>query len=231
MGLRKLSRMVMAMALAAAPAAHAAPEFSLGAKLGVGGWNVDDNDGSERATSKGAMLNIHAALQWTKAYAGLGLSGGTFDFGDHAPRQPTNPGDSSQTGEIKRGEFDLVFGYYFWQNYSLFWAIKTTNEEWDDGYKLETGGLGMGVAAHHALSPTWSLLWRAGLMSLNAKHDEDQVGEGGAVALEFGGVFRPAESTTLNVGLKVQSQDIKYDNDVRQKQATSLLGFGVNHAF
>ncbi len=229
----KFPAVVLAAALtfAGVPLVHAAPVFSLGTKLGVGGWNLDDNDGSSRAEGKGSMLNIHAALHWTQAYAGLGLSGGNFDFGDHAPRQPTNPNDSTQSGKISRGEFDVVFGYYFWQNYSLFWALKSTSEKWDDGYTLETGGLGMGVAANHTLSPHWSLLWNAGLMTLNVKHDKDDVGDGIAAALEFGGLFRPTENTTLNAGLKIQSQDLNYDNGVRQKQATSLLGFGVNHAF
>jgi hypothetical protein len=215
---------------AAAPV-HAAPEFSIGAKLGFGNWTVDDNDDSDRAEGKGSMLNVQAAVQWSKAYVGLGLSGGKFNFDDHAPRQPTNHGDSTQSGEIKRGEFDLVFGYHFWDDYSLFWALKSTTEEWEDGYTLETGGLGMGIAANHALSSTWSLLWRAGLMSFNAKHDEEDIGDGGGAALEFGAVFRPLTSTTINFGLKTQTRDVKYDNDVRQKNSTTLLGAGVNHAF
>ncbi|MBI3774463.1 MAG: hypothetical protein HY273_02735 [Gammaproteobacteria bacterium] len=208
-----------------------APVFNGGAKIGISGWVVDDNDGSTRAKGSGSLLNLHLALHWDNAYAGAGLSGGKFDFGNHAPRQPTGTAAPSQSGSLQHGEFDAVFGYYFWERVSLFAALKSTSAKWDDGYTLSTGGLGAGVAAQHSIAPLWSLLWHFGVMSLDAKHDRDKIGTGSATTLEFSGVYHANASTGLNFGLKLQGQKLDFDTGVRQTHNLSTLGFGVNHAF
>jgi hypothetical protein len=208
-----------------------APVFNGGAKIALGGWKVDDNDGSARAEGNGSLLNLQMALHWSKTYVGMGLGGGKFDFGTHAPRQPTAPAAPAQSGSLQRGEFDLVLGYYFWQRYSLFTAIKSTSAKWDDGYILDTGGLGAGVSAQHALGQRWSLLWHAGVMSLDAKHDKVKIGTGSATMLDFSGVYHVTPTTGLNFGLKVQEQKLQFDNGVHQTHNLSTLGAGVNHAF
>lgn len=207
-----------------------APVFNGGAKVGISGWNVDDNDGGTRVKGSGLQLNVNLALQWNQAYAGVGLGGGKFDFGTHAPRQPTGS-SAQQSGTLQRGEFDAVLGYYFWERISLFAALKGTSAKWDDGYTLGTGGLGVGVSAQHTIAPLWSLLWHLGVMSLDAKHEQDKIGTGTATTLEFAGVYHANASTSLNFGLKLQSQKLDFDNGVRQTHNVNTLGFGVNHAF
>jgi hypothetical protein len=207
-----------------------APVFNGGAIIALGGWSVDD-DGSTRAKGSGSLLNLHMALQWNQAYAGVGLSGGKFDFGTHAPRQPTVPAAPLQSGTLQRGEFDAVLGYYFWERYSLFAALKSTSAQWDDGYTLATGGLGAGVSAQHTIAPLWSLLWHFGVMSLDAKHDQDKIGTGSATTLEFDGQYHASATTGLHFGLKLQGQKLDFDNGVQQTHNLSTLVFGVNHTF
>ena len=207
------------------------PVFNGGAKIGLGGWAVEDNDGSARVRGDGSLLHVQMALHWTKVYAGAGLSGGKFDFGTRAPRQPTAAAGPAPSGTLQRGEFDVVLGYYFWEPVALFAALKSTSAKWDDGYTLSTGGLGVGASGQHAVAPLWSLLWHLGVMPLDLKHGSDKVGTGSATTLEVSGVYRTNATTGLHFGLKLQGQKLDFDNGVRQTSNVSTLGFGVNHAF
>lgn len=207
-----------------------APIFNAGAKIALGGWNVADNDGNARTVGNGSLLNLQMALHWSKAYVGTGLSGGKFNFNTRAPRRPTSTAPS-QSGRLQRGEFDAVLGYYFWEQVALFTALKTTAAKWDDGYTLDTAGLGVGVSAQHTLAPRWSLLWHLGLMSLDAGHAKEKIGSGSATTLEFTGVYHLNASTGLRFGLKLQGQTLQFDNGVRQEHNFNTLGVGINHAF
>ena len=228
---RSLAVFILLSASYLPPAWAEAPIFNGGAKIALGGWGVDDNDGSARVVGNGSLLNLQMALHWNKAYVGAGLSGGRFDFGTRAPRRPTAPSAPLQSGTLQRGEFDAVLGYYFWERVALFTALKSTAAKWDDGYTLDTAGLGVGVSAQHTLAPRWSLLWHLGLMSLDAGYAKEKIGTGSATTLEFTGVYHVNATTGLRFGLKLQGQTLQFNNGVRQAHNLNTLGAGINHAF
>jgi hypothetical protein len=204
-------------------------QFNLGAKLHMATWSGDNPGGGKKFEAKSGMLGLEAKLQHQRWYGGLTLLGGQFTFDEVAPtRLDGYTPPSGEKVKIKRGEVDLVAGYYFWSRVSLFLDIKNVSNEWDaDGYKLQYTGLGLGVSGFHPLSPSWSLFGSFGLVPMNIKAEGDKVGTATRAALNVGFLYRLSERVNFTIGVQSQSQTNDYDNGTEQTHRVGSLIVGI----
>lgn len=214
----------------------AAPvSFSIGAKLEASNWhgsNTDSDDRDFEAASGQGGFNV--SLQKGRFYAGLNLKGGEFEFTDGAPNQVTNESTNKSDEEtIKRGEFDLMAGYYFWKKYSLFIDFKSiTNEYQDSSYELVASGLGIGVSGYQPLSAKWIIFGSIGVVKLDLTVDDKDVGSGTGNALEIGFMYRINERTSLTMSARNQRQEYEFNNGEKQiHEISAPMVFGINHRF
>lgn len=205
--------------------------YSIGAKLDFSTWK-GDNPGGANFSGEAPMLGLEAKIQHKKWFGGLTLTGGSFKFDTLAPSRPTNPLPAgSEPVTIKRGEVDLVFGYRFWPRISLFLDFKNVSNEWDaDGYKIEYGGLGIGITGFYPLTSEWTLFGNLGFLPMNIKADGQEVGDATRSALNVGFLYRINPRFNFRVGLQSQSQTDKYDNGGEQTHSIGALMFGINAA-
>lgn len=217
------------LVLASAPLrAESTSQYSLGAKLLSTTWS-GENPGGAKFKSQSGQLSLEAKFQHQRWFGGLTLQGGQFEFDDTPPARPdgyTAPG--GEKVKIKRGEVDLVAGYYFWPRVSLFLDAKNVGNEWlADGYKVEYSGLGLGVSGYHPLSETWSLFGSFGLVPMNIKAEGDKVGTARRSALNVGFLYRFTSRANFTIGLQSQTQTNDYDDGTEQTQHVGALVFGV----
>lgn len=205
-------------------------QFSFGAKLDFSTWKGDNPGVGKDFEDQSSMLGIEAKVSHGSWFGGLTLLGGEFEFDDVAPARPTEPlPPSSAPITIKRGEVDLVLGYRFWPRVSLFLDIKNVTNKWDkDNYKVEYTGLGFGISGYHPLSPKWSLYGNFGLVPMNIKVDDEDVGDAGRSALNIGFLYRASERANFTIGLRSQNQTNDYDDGTEQTHKLGSLMFGIN---
>lgn len=208
--------------------AESTGQFSLGAKLLSSTWKGENSGGADFESQSG-QLSLEAKYQRERWFGGLTLQGGQFEFDDVAPDRPdgyTPPAD--ETVKIKRGEVDLVGGYYFWPRVALFLDIKNVANEWlVDDYKVEYNGLGLGVSGYHPMSETWSFFGSFGVVPMNIKADGEKIGSATRSALNVGFLYRFAPRANFTVGLQSQTQTNDYDDGTEQTQHVGAVVFGV----
>lgn len=203
-------------------------QFSLGAKLLSATWKGENPDGADFESQSG-QLSLEAKYQQQSWFGGLTLQGGQFEFDDVAPERYDHKDFGGETVKIKRGEVDLVAGYYFWERVSLFLDIKNVGNEWvADGYKVEYSGLGLGVSGYHPMSETWSFFGSFGLVPMTIKADGKEIGNATRSALNVGFLYRFAPRANFTIGLQSQTQTNDYDDGTEQTQHLGALVFGVN---
>lgn len=217
-------------------AVSAAPVlFSIGGKLEASNWHGSNTDsGGRDFETESGQAGFNASLQKGRFYAGLNIKGGEFEFTDGAPNQVTNETTANSNEEtIKRGEFDLMAGYYFWKKYSLFIDFKSvTNEYQDSDYTLVSKGLGIGVSGYQPLSAKWIIFGSIGAVKLDLTVDGKDVGDGTGDALEIGFMYRINERTSLTMSARNQKQAYKFNNGEKQTHEISApMVFGINHRF
>ncbi len=211
--------------------AQAETRFSIGAKLDFSTWK-GDNPGGASFEADAPMLGLEAKIQHAKWFGGLTLTGGKFKFDSTAPNRPTNPlPPSTEPVSIKRGEVDLVLGYRFWSRISLFLDLKNVSNEWDtDGYKIDYGGLGMGITGFHPTSAKWTLFGNFGFLPMKIRADGQDVGDASRSALNVGFLYRMTPRLNLRIGLQTQQQTDKYDAGGEQTHSIGALLLGINAA-
>lgn len=213
-------------------AAHAesAARWGMGLKLHGSTWAGENDDGTEFEAS-GGMLGLGVKVQGERVFGGLSVVGGEFEFEDDAPERPTKA-MAPAPERIKQREADLIVGYYFWQKVALFLDLKTVTHHWvRDAYEVNYGGLGFGVSAHHGFAEGWSVYGTFGLVPMSIKVDDEDVGDAGRSALEFGVLYAPNPNVNLGIGLKSQGHRDEYDNGQEQEHRRGDLALGLNVMF
>jgi len=224
------------LVLAYAPAGQAARSLSLGVTANGSSWEGDNGSGNSNFESdRGGQLAASINYRVDKFYTGLNLQGGTYDFGSDAPSLYTSRGNlTSRDVKVEHSDFDLLFGYYFWSNISLFLDFKATHTEWrDTGYEQAFSGLGFGVSGFHPIDDKWVLFGSFGFVNGNLDDDENRSshGDGTSSALVGGAVYRIDKANTINFGLKLRNYEFDFDDGNDQEYSLNGLFFGYNHTF
>lgn len=209
--------------------------ITVGVKLLAAGWQGDNGSVSSSFNSdEGGQLAFSASYLRDKFYAAISLQSGNYNFTGAAPDQFTQSTRiSSSNTEIEHRELDLLAGYYFWPKVSLFVDIKGISNTWSDGYEQSFGGLGFGVSAFIPVNEDWTGFASAGFVGRGDVKDANElkVGDGRSGALEFGGVYRLAQNSTINMGIKFRNYSFEYLDDTSQDYSINALFVGYNHGF
>lgn len=205
-------------------------QWSIGAKLHGSTWTVKNQATGQEAEAEGGQLGVSLKMQKGSFYSGLSFTGGDFEFTDRAPTHPVDGATPTPT-TIKHGEADLIFGYYFWPQVSLFLDLKSVSNEGDDYEQVTYGGIGYGISGFHRLSEQWTLFGSFGLVPMRIRVADDRVGDTGRSALEFGLSYAPNQRLGLSASIRSQGQRDEYDNGLKQEQRMGALTFGANLTF
>jgi hypothetical protein len=209
--------------------------FSLGAKIIASNWDgTNSSSGTEYEQTEGGQFGWNLGLQKGRFYAGLSLQGGEYNFSGDGPDQVTVLNTVKVTNvKVTRSEYDLIAGYYFWDSISFFLDIKSVVNEHDkNNYEQKFTGIGIGISGSWPINDDVSLYGSFGfLTSADVLANDKKVGSVDSSALEFGAVFRVANSHRLNVGLKAQGQEYSFNNGSTQRHNVSGLFFGYNYLF
>lgn len=206
----------------------------LGAKLLGSGWQGNNADGTEFNSDNGGQLGVNLAWQTDKFYSGLNLQNGNYDFTGTAPDQFTSTGSAAvATDQVQQSEVDILVGYYFWPQVSLFVDMKTVENQWkSNNYKQTFAGLGLGVTGYNPLNKDWTLFGSLGFVSGDIKESGgSKVGDGSSSALEIGLLYTLNKNSFLNFGVKFRGYEFKSDNGAQQDYNINALFFGYTHAF
>ena len=222
--------------LLCAPAVQAGHSLSIGGAIHGSGWEGDNGSGnSDFESDRGGQLAASINYRYNKFYTGLNLQGGTYTFDDDAPTQFTSNGTiASRDVKIEHSDFDLLAGYYFWPNVSLFLDLKVMHSKWrDTDYEQAFGGLGLGISGFIPLDDKWLLFGSFGVVNGEIDDDDDTSGhgDGRSTALAAGAVYRLDKSNTFNFGLKSRNYDFEFDDGNEQEYSINALFFGYTHTF
>jgi hypothetical protein len=209
--------------------------LSLGVVLNGGGWSADNGAGSNNFSSdKGGQFGFNASWARDAYYFGVSLQGGEYQFKNTGPTQFTSTGAITTTDvNVKHSDFDLLAGYYFWEQVSLFVDLKTVSSRWDNNnYKQSFSGLGMGAAGYHPINDDWILYGSLGFVSGDIKEDgSTTLGKAGSSALILGANYTLNKKDHLSMGFKFRSYLFDYDDGNEQEYKLNGLFFGYNHVF
>lgn len=208
----------------------------MGVTINGSNWKGDNGSGnSDFESDRGGQLAASINYRVNKFYTGLNLQGGTYVFDSDAPSQFASNGTAtSRDVKVEHSDFDLLAGYYFWPNISLFLDLKVTHSKWrDTGYEQAFGGLGLGVSGFHPINDKWVLFGSFGFVNGDIDDDDDRSshGDGQSSALVGGAVYRLDKSNTLNFGLKLRNYEFDFDDGNKQDYSLNGLFFGYNHNF
>ncbi|VAW92057.1 hypothetical protein MNBD_GAMMA22-2325 [hydrothermal vent metagenome] len=209
--------------------------ISLGVKLLSANWTGSNNDsGTDFERTGGGQFAWNIAIQKQRYYAGLNLQGGGYTFDNNAPDQVTNNTTTVNSNVIiQRSEIDLIAGYYFWENISLFIDFKSTQNKYDNNdFKQKFSGLGIGASGSWFLNDNWSLYGTFGFVARgDLKSSDEVVGYANSTALEFGGIYRYSDTHRFNIGIKSQGQKYTYNNGTSQTHNFGGFFIGYNYLF
>ncbi|KPJ94286.1 MAG: hypothetical protein AMJ53_05550 [Gammaproteobacteria bacterium SG8_11] len=226
--------------------AHAQHSLGLGVKLLGSTWKGDNVDSvTDFESTTGNQFGFNLVYQYNRFYTGFNFQGGEYKFKDSAPDKIIAIGKvPSEDVKIDRGEGDILVGYYFWPQVSLFLDLKSITSEWKDDnpltqkYATQFVGLGFGVSGYIPLSDSWMLFGSFGVVpngtikQIKGSYSGD-IGNGDSGALEFGAIYHFNRNNRLNFGLKSQWQTYEFDNLARseQKHQVGSLFIGYNYLF
>lgn len=178
-------------------------------------------------------VGLSAGLQRGSWYTGLRLSVGDYDFTDGAPDiEPIEGPSSVESVTVGRGEVDLMFGYYFWPQVSLFTGVKFISHEYQDqDYRLSYNGGSVGIAGYHPLNERWSAFGNLSVTNLNMRKEGDKLGQSNGSALEVGVIHRLSEESMIAISLHGQNQKNKFDINENQTHEIGGISFGFYHSF
>ena len=216
-------------------AAQADSSMSLGVSLNATGWSGDNGAGNSNFESdQGGQLGFSLSYSKNLWYAGLSLQGGEYEFSQTAPSQFTSSGNlATQNTKIKHSDFDLLVGYYVWDQISLFVDLKAVGSQWQNNqYEQNFSGLGLGIAGYKALNKNWTLYGSWGVVGGKIQQkDNSQLGDASSGALTIGASYQLNRLDRLSMGLKLRGYQYDFDNGQSQRHDLNGLFFGYNHVF
>ncbi|MBT8119108.1 MAG: hypothetical protein KJN89_05265 [Gammaproteobacteria bacterium] len=216
--------------------AIAEQRLTFGAKLLAAGWNGDNGaGGTDFESDEGGQFGLNIAYKIGRFYTGLNLQRGEYNFKNEAPDKFTTSGRiPSSDVKIQQSDLDLLVGYYFWSQVSLFADIKSVTNNWlDEPYKQTFLGLGIGTSGYIPLNEKWTLFGSFGFIGRGEIRDDDdnKVGEGTSWALEAGTIYSINERNFINAGIKTRKYNFEYLDDSKQQYNINALFIGYNYSF
>jgi len=206
---------------------------SLGVTLNGAEWSGDNGSGrSSFSSTEGGQFGLSANVNLDQFYVGLSIQGGEYNFSSDAPDQFTSKGTVTvRDANVEHNDFDLLAGYYFWPQVSLFVDLKSATSKWkDNGYEQKLTGLGIGVSGFHPVAQNWLLFASFGLVNGNIEdNDVSNLGRGNNSALTLGAVYSIEKNQHLNFGLKFRKYNFDYDDGNTQDYTLNSLFVGYTH--
>lgn len=205
---------------------------SLSASLQPSTWKGENLNGGTTFEAKATQAQLAINIRKGQFYGGLSFQGGEFKFTDGAPNK-VNKTVSVQDDDvtIERGEFDLVFGYYFVPQLSFFIDFKTIENNWkDDPYSLRYKGAGFGVNGYHPINKDWLFIGSIGVMSLDIKANGESIGDGTGGSLSVGALYRINPQASLTIRLKSQHNEFEFDQGSKQEHDIGGLVLGFSYS-
>lgn len=219
----------------AAPSLWGQSSLSLGVELNGIGWTGDNGPGNSGFDSdRGGQFGYNISWLKNSFYLGLSLQGGDYEFDRSAPTQFTENGPVSVQNEtISHSDSDLLAGYYFWDQVSLFLDLKGAGSRWNNNdYEQSFGGLGIGIAGFHPINEKWTIYGSLGVVNGDIEDKSKTVlGKGRSSALIIGANYALDESNYLKMGFKSRGFVFDYDDGNDQDYELNGLFFGYNHVF
>ena len=205
---------------------------SLSAAIQPSTWKGENLNGGSEFEAKGVQTQLALNIRKGSFYGGLAFQGGEFEFENGAPNKVSETAMQVQDdATIRRGEFDLVFGYYFIPQMSVFIDFKTIENNWkDDPYTLRYKGTGFGVNGYHPIDQNWLLIGSIGFMALDIKADGNSIGDGGGGSLSFGALYRINPRANFSISLKSQSNKFDFDQGSEQEHNIGSLVLGFSYS-
>lgn len=235
-GLRIAVAMALGLSLTFSASSNAAQSLALGVGINGSAWEGDNGPGrSDFESDRGGQLALSINYRIDKFYTGLNLQGGEYSFDSDGPDQFTSAGTlSSNDVKVEHNDFDLLVGYYFWPQISLFADLKVAHSDWkDNGYEQAFGGIGFGVSGFHVINSDWILFGSLGFV--NGDVDDDDAsgdhGDGKSSALTVGSVYQIDPDNTVNFGIKFRKYEFDFDDGNEQEYTLNGLFFGYTHVF
>ena len=210
--------------------------LTLGVKLhGVNQGGENRNRGTDFDSTKGGQLALHTAFQQGRFYTGLSFQSGNYTFDNTGPDLHFASGLSlpSDSVTIKHSEADLIAGYFFWEQVSLFLGIKGIEDKWDNmDYKQNFVGFGLGISGVWPIADDWDAYGSLGFLPFGrVEANGTDVGDGKSSALELGAVVHVTDQDRISLGLKFSSQVYNFDSGDQQERRTGGIFLGYSHAF
>ncbi len=232
---RKTSLIVVGLVLLFPFHLQADNSVSLGVTLNGAEWSGDNGPGrSSFSSTEGGQFGLSANVRLDKFYVGVSLQGGNYDFGSDAPDQFTSNGVATANNtEVKHTDLDILAGYYFWPQVSLFVDLKGAGSRWkSNDYKQSYGGLGLGVSAFHPLNTDWILFGSLGFVNGEVKdNDVSNLGDGKSSALIVGSAYTIEKNQHLNFGFRFRKYDFDFDDGNQQDFPLNGIFVGYTHTF
>ncbi len=208
---------------------------SLGVTLNGAEWSGDNGPGgSSFSSTEGGQFGLSANVKLDRFYVGISLQGGDYNFNSDAPDQFTSNGVATVSDtEVEHADLDILAGYYFWPQVSLFVDLKGVGSRWkNNGYEQTFGGLGIGVSAFHPLNADWLLFGSLGFVNGEVEDDDDaSLGDGKSSALILGSVYSIEKDQHLNFGFKFRKYDFDFDDGNVQDYTLNGIFVGYTHIF
>ena len=231
-----VAALLLALLLVSPTIGHAAKSIALGVSLNGAGWEGDNGSGrSDFESDRGGQFGLSFNFRNDNFYTGLTLQGGDYTFDSDAPDQFTSNGVLAVSDtEVEHSDFDLLVGYYFWPQVSLFADLKVAHSDWkNNGYEQAFIGIGFGVSGFHVINDDWLLFGSLGFVNGDVDDDDSSGdhGDGDSSALTFGAVYQIDKDNSINFGVKWRRYLLDFDDGNEQDYTLNGLFVGYNHVF
>lgn len=208
--------------------------FGIGGRIQFSTWEGDNSGNSPDFDSDATLAAATIRYQRGRFYTGGNIQGGRFTFNNGAPDQhkDNNSTTSDSSVTINRGELDLIAGYYFWPQVSLFLDIKGVSNEWEDkDYSADYAGIGFGVTGFVPLPNNWIFYASLGFVPLKIETKGSNIGDGDGSSLELGASYTIDYHHGVSIGLKAQTQEYSFNNGKKQTHHLGGLVVAYNYSF
>ena len=217
-------------------AVHADNRLTFGVKLLGAGWNGENSSGgSDFESDKGGQFAANVAYKINDFYVGLNVQQGEYEFKGDAPDRLSIFGRfTSNNVTIKQTDIDLLFGYYFWPQISLFVDIKSVTNDWkSEPYQQTFTGLGLGASGYIPVNDKWTLFGSIGFIGKSDIDDntDNKVGDGTSYAIEIGTVYTLNANNFLNFGVKTRHYEFEFRDSSKQNYDINAVFIGYNYSF